>query len=639
VTSDLDRAQTPQRSFADILEARLSRRTALSGMGAAGALGVISLLPLEAEAASATVPSLAFTEIPHTIERDQTVAPGYSADVLIRWGDKVAKDAPRFDPARQTAEAQERQFGYNNDYLAFLPLPLGSGNSDHGLLVVNHEYTNTSLMFSGLNEDAKDKITREQADIEMAAHGLSVVEIRKTKGKWRVVENSTFARRLSMRSAEMVLAGPAAGHARLKTKADPSGTRVVGTLNNCGGGTTPWGTVLTAEENFDMYFGGDPAKSPEASNHKRIGLSGKSLFGWSRFHDRMNVEKEPNEPNRFGWIVEFDPYDPKSTPVKRTALGRFKHEAATTIVNANGRVSVYSGDDAQFEYLYRFVSRGRYNPADRKANMALLDDGILYVAKFHDDGRVTWLPLVHGEGLLTQSNGFASQADVLIDTRRAADLLGATPLDRPEDVEASPATGKVYMALTNNAQRKAEQVDKVNPRANNRHGHIIELTPPLVGGRRDHAALEYSWNVFLLAGDPAVPANGARYHAGVSRNGWLSCPDNVAFDRKGRLWIATDQGSAQAATGISDGMYATETEGPNRALTKFFYAAPKDAEMCGPCFTPDGKTLFVAVQHPGEAKGSTFDAPSTRFPDFDASVPPRPSVVAITKKDGGEIGS
>lgn len=642
-TPDNIKTTTP---LSDLIDARLSRRSALKGLLAAGAATVAA--PALAATRNADPSSLHFEQAPHTIEMFHQVAPGHRADVLIRWGDKVLRDAPAFDPFKLSAEAQEKQFGYNNDFVAFLPLPRGSTNSTHGLLAVNHEYTNPELMFAGLTAlNAAGKMTREQADVEISAHGLSVVEIRKGTGGWQPVADSRYNRRISARTTAMSVSGPAAGHPRMKTQADPSGTHVIGTLNNCSGGVTPWGTVLTAEENFNMYFGGDPDKTPEAANHKRLGIKGKSRYSWARFHERFDIEKNPNEPNRFGWVVEIDPYDPTRTPIKRTALGRFKHEAATCVVAPDGRVVVYSGDDEAFEYIYRFVTAKKYDPKNLAANRDLLDEGTLSVAQFDDAGTLRWLPLVFGHGPLTPANGFHSQADVLIDTRRAADLLGATPMDRPEDVETNPVNGRVYVMLTNNNTRKPDQISKLHPRATNYYGHVLELLPPGTEGsdgarQAMHTADAFRWEVLLLAGNPANADHGAKYHPDTEKLGnWLAAPDNCCFDNRGRLWITTDQGSSQRANGIPDGVYACDVNGAGRALTKFFYACPKDAEMCGPAFTPDNRTLFVAVQHPGEEKDSTFDTPSTRWPDFDftGKTPPRPSVVAITREDGGVIGS
>ncbi len=637
------RISTP---LAELIDTRLSRRSALKSLFAAGVATVAA--PAAFAATRENDPSsLSFAQASHSIEMYHQAAPGHRADVLIRWGDKVLRDAAEFDPFKLSAEAQEKQFGYNNDFVAFLPLPRGSKNSTHGLLAVNHEYTNPELMFSGLTaNDAAGKMTREQADVELSAHGLSIIEIRKGANGWHPVENSRLNRRISARTTEMTVAGPAAGHDRLKTKADPSGKRVIGTLNNCSGGVTPWGTVLTAEENFNSYFGGDPDKTPEAANHQRLGIKGKSRYSWPRFYERFDIEKEPNEPNRFGWVVEIDPYDPHSTPIKRTTLGRFKHEAATCVVAPDGRVVVYSGDDEAFEYIYRFITAKKFVPNNPAANRDLLDEGTLSVAKFDDAGTLRWLPLVFGQGPLTPANGFHSQADVLIDTRRAADLLGATPMDRPEDVETNPVNGRVYVMLTNNNTRKPDQISKLHPRPTNLYGHIVELLPPGTEGSDGargamHTADEYRWEVLLLAGDPAKPEHGAKYHPDTEKLGnWLAAPDNCTFDNRGRLWITTDQGSSQRKTGIPDGVYACDVNGAGRGLTKFFYAVPKDAEMCGPAFTPDNKTLFVAVQHPGEEKNSTFDNPSTRWPDFDfkRNVPPRPAIVAITREDGGVIG-
>ncbi len=638
-----------------LIECRLSRRTVLGGAITASAFAATGISwrgahALETGGAS----SLGFEELPQGLDETFHVAPAHNLLVLIRWGDPVYPDAPAFDPNNQSAAAQERQFGYNNDFVAFMPLPPSSKKSNHGLLCVNHEFTNAAMMFPGLVSPVQQKLegaagvttqtllgqmpglSREQVDIEMAAHGHSVVEIRLQNGEWKPVADSPFNRRLSMLSTPMRISGPAAGHARLKTSADPSGANVIGTLNNCGGGVTPWGTVLIAEENFNFYFSGDPGATPEADNHQRCGIApDKIRFQWARFHDRFNVEKEPHEPNRFGWIVELDPYNSRSIPVKRTALGRFKHEAATIAIAPDGRAVVYTGDDERFQYVYRYVSTGKYDPKNREANLTLLDDGVLCVARFEADGRLIWIPMVWGKGPLTKDNGFDSQADVLIETRRAAELLGATKMDRPEDIETNPVNGRVYLVLTKNDKREAAQIDAANPRAHNAFGHVLELTPPGAAGQTpDHGADEFKWDIFLLAGDPADAGSGAKYHPGTSKDGWLTTPDNIAFDSRGRLWIATDGANDN---GLADGVWAADVDGPGRALTRHFLHVPRGGEMCGPCFTPDDTTLFVAVQHPGQEPGSTFDAPSTRWPDFDQAMPPRPAIVAITSK-GKPVG-
>ena len=633
---------SPEADFQSVLGARLARRGLLRGAfgmaalaGIGGGAGVATTTRAALAAGAST---LTFPEVPHGPQPGHAVAEGYDAQVLIRWGDKVLPGAPDFAPLAQTAAAQAQQFGYNNDYQAFMPLPAGGTGSDHGLLWVNHEYPEAEAMFPGLDRKTMaTALTREQVDVTMASIGGSVLEVRRQDGRWQV-ELGALNRRITA-DTPMRIAGPAAGDDRMKTAADPQGTQVLGMIGNCAGGVTPWGTVLTCEENFDTYFTGDVTQGPEAASWKRMGLAGKANHGWARFHDRFDLQKTPNEPNRFGWVVEIDPYDPASTPVKRTSLGRYKHEAATTALTPDGRVVVYSGDDQRFEYLYRFVSRDVFNPNDRAANRDLLDHGTNYVARFNDDGGVEWLPLVFGEGPLTPANGFRNEADIVIDIRRAADLVKATPMDRPEDVEPSPTTGKVYVVLTNNTSRKPAQVDRANPRAENKYGQILELTPPVRDGKPDHAAARFDWDMFIMAGNPADPSHGARYGEGISPSGWLACPDNVAFDARGRLWIATDQGEQQSVNGIGDGIWACDTSGPGRAVTRMFFRTPTGAEMCGPAFTPDDRSLFVAVQHPAnDDPTTTYATPSTRWPDFQEGMPPRPSVVSIVKRDGGVIG-
>jgi secreted PhoX family phosphatase len=620
----------PRDTLGDVLDRRLTRRRVLGGL-AAGAAALALPRPIwarEPEGPEGPLERFGFEEIPGEIRDTDRVAEGHEARVLLRWGDPVLPEAAPFDPRALTAESQARRFGFNNDFTAFLPLPRGSGGSDHGLLCVNHEYTDARLLWTG--ETAKGSSRAERVLVEMAAHGHSVVEVRREKDGWRVVPESRYARRITA-NTPMGVSGPARGHSRLKTVEDPLGQRVLGTLNNCGGGTTPWGTVLVAEENFHEYFAGDLASAgSEAASLRRYGIRGKPAYRWDLVDPRFDLAREPCEANRFGWVVELDPYDPASAPMKRTALGRLKHEAATVVVAPDGRVVVYSGDDEAFEFLYRFVSEGRYDPARAAANADLLDAGTLSAARFEADGTCRWLPLVFGNGPLAPENGFRDQGDVLIEARRAAQLLGATPMDRPEDVEADSRTGRVYVMLTNNVERQPSQVDGANPRPRNVHGHVLEIRPRGPGG---HASDEAGWEVLLLAGEP-TGTTAPR----------LSCPDNAAFDPQGRLWIATDQGDEQNVRGIPDGLFACETSGPQRGEVRLFYACPRGAELCGPTFTPDGRALFVSVQHPGGgllAPGGpvgTFERPATRWPDFRDGLPPRPSVVVITRRDGGPVG-
>lgn len=645
MTDESIRNPMRERPFSDIVEARYSRRDMLSAAGKLGlAAAFASLLkPVGAWAQDeallapqASASSLTFEEIAKSTSATHAVAGGYDANLLIRWGDRLTAHAPQFDPRNQTVEGQLQQFGYNNDFLAYMPFPLGSNSSSHGLLCANNEYSSSYLMFPGLpfDDTIASRTTREQVDVELASQGHSVVEVRLVNERWEPVIGSPYNRRITPYDTEMHLTGPAAGHPRMRTGADPEGRTVIGTFANCAGGVTPWGTVLTCEENFDGSFMGEPAASTsgqEKANYARYGVGHRLWYGWGRFYDRFDIGKEPHEPNRFGWVVEYDPYNPQSRPVKHTWLGRFKHESATVALAPDGRVVVYSGDDERFEYIYRYVSNGRYDPHNRAANSALFDDGMLYAARFHEDGSLEWLPLEFGRNGLTPENGFADQGEVLIETRRAADILGATPMDRPEGIAVHPDTAQVYVAMTNNTRR--EEPNAANPRANNVHGHIVEFLPP----EGDHAAPRFTWRIFLQGGNPENPEDNAFYLSQPSEHGWISCPDNLAVDPSGHLWICTD-GQGETIN-HNDGLYACDTAGIAAGQTRKFFSGPAGCEITGACFTPDGRSLFLSVQHPGDGEGTTYEAPRSRWPDFREDMPPRPSVLAITKRDGGIIGS
>jgi uncharacterized protein len=633
---------TASPNFRTVLNDRLSRRDMLKAGAAMAAASAIapgfagSIFGGDA-IAGGTQSSLTFTELKRVYDKTHHVAPGFKADVLLRWGDKLTADASDFDPTRQSGTAQARQFGYNNDFIGYLPLPYGSGSSERGLLCVNHEYPNPHVMFPSFiakdDETLGKAMSQEQVEVCKAALGHTVAEIEKKDGKWSLVAHSPLNRRITAET-EMTIAGPAAGHAQLKTFADPTGTKARGTLSNCGGGYTPWGTILTCEESAYDFFGGDAAKTPNKEIMERIGYESADYCGFARFDDRFDVEKEPNEMNRFHWVVEIDPYEANSVPVKRTALGRMEHEGSTVVLNKDGRVAVYMGDDDHGEYLYRFVSAKPFNPSDRKANFGLLDEGVLSVAKLEADGTLNWLPLIHGEGPLTAENGFADQGEVMIKTQLAADMLSATGMDRPEDFETNPVSGRVYAVLTKSAKRKPETINTANPRPENKWGHIVELIPPGEGKEADHAAAQYKWDILMLCGDPSKPETHAKFHPETTADGFFMTPDNIAFDPKGRMFVATD---GMNDFDLADGIFAVDTDGPARALPKALFCCPTGAEAAGPAFTPDGATMFMSVQHPAE-DSETIEALTTRWPDFDDKMPPRPSVVVITRDGGGPIG-
>jgi secreted PhoX family phosphatase len=577
---------------------------------------------------------------------DAVVVPrGYDQQVVIRWGDPVLPGAPGFDFHNQTAEAQAKQFGYNNDFVGLIPQdPLGRRN----LMVVNHEYTTESHMFPVGTYDPENP-TEEQVRIGWAAHGLSVVQaVREPRGGLRVVP-SRYNRRITA-DTEFELRGPVAGSDYLKTSEDPEGRTVRGTLNNCAGSVTPWGTVLSGEENFNQYFANaesvtDPV---QAERLQRYGISGgASTRKWERFDKRWDIAQEPNEPNRFGWIVEIDPNDPHSTPIKHTALGRFKHEAGSVKITKDRRIAVYSGDDERFEYIYKFVSKGRYKPGRsahaRQHNSRLLDEGTLYVARFTGnspeeeidgsgrlpsdgqfDGRGEWIPLASGN--TSYVPGMTAE-EVYLFTRLAADKVGATKMDRPEDIEPNPRNGRVYASLTNNSDRGAAgkgAADEANPRNGNRNGHVLEWEED----RGDAASTTFSWRLLLVCGDPAAADT---YFGGFDKSqvSPISCPDNVAFDSYGNLWISTDGN----ALGSNDGLFSVPVEGRERGRVKQFLTVPIGAEACGPVVTDD--VVLVAVQHPGE--GGNPEEPLSHWPDGGDS-PARPAIVAVWKKDGGRIG-
>jgi len=637
---------TDNPDFHQVAERALARRSLLKVGAGAGALTVTGLATSSPLAAAAVGGNSAgtwnFTPVAPNNRDRVSVPKGFRADVVISWGDKVEKSAPKFDVDRQTPYAARRQFGYNNDYVGVLPHPT---NKRGGVLVTNHEYTDEQLMFpTGRYDSATIK------RIAMASHGMSVVELVRgpKRGSWQqeTVRKTTLNRRLHVGS-DFKLVGPAAGDDRLRTAADDTGRAVLGTFNNCAGGLTPWGTVLSGEENFNAYFDtSGPLDSRYTESYARYGISGTGR-GWNEVDERFDLAVEPHEPFRHGWIVELDPYDPESTPRKHTMLGRMKHEGANVTIADNGKVVVYMGDDERFDYIYRFVTEGTYDASGtrraRRRNMRLLTRGTLSVARFSGDGldderfdgSGIWILLASD----TESfvDGF-TVADVLIDTRLAADQVSPTKMDRPEDIEVNPVNGRVYCALTNNADRDTPpETDEANPlfesqtreelggplvtQPGNRNGYVLEMTP----GNDNHAGRDFFWSLMLVCGDPAAPET---YFAGFPKEqvSPISCPDNVAFDPEGNLWISTDGN----VLGSNDGLFRVPVKGPQRGKVEQFASVPVGAEACGPFIHPDGASVFLAPQHPGETDGATFENQSSTWPNREGF--PRPSVVVVYER-------
>lgn len=645
--------------FGDIVKA-VSRRSMIQAAGvtvlAVGAGSVLAACGTEeapqgsptTSAPPETPPGMKFSAVAPNSEDAVVVPEGYQQGVVISWGDPVLPGAPKFDVTKQTAAAQRGQFGFNNDFAALLPI---DGTPGHFLLVTNFEYVTPQFMFPGYKADAP---TREQFDIEIAAIGMGVVEVEGAPGGGLRPVMGRYNRRITA-DTPFTLTGPAAGTDFVKTAADPAGRTVLGTFANCAGGVTPWGTVLSGEENFQSYFGspeGAPKPSPvDADRQDRYGIALEpSELLWETFDPRFDAAATPNEVNRFGYVIEVNPWDPASTPVKHSAMGRFKHEGANIYVTGDGTVVAYSGDDERFDYMYKFISSRKMQPGKDPAamanNMAILDEGTLYVAKLASDipageidgsgklpakgsfsGTGTWLPLLrsgpNGQAESLVPGITAQEAAVF--TRMAADKAGATKMDRPEDFEADPKTGKVYVALTNNNERGAPgeaPVDAANPRNDNKSGQVLEITD-------NHTGTDFTWDLLLVCGDPAAADT---YFAGFDKTkvSPISCPDNLAFDSHGNLWISTDGNALDS----NDGLFAVALDGPNRGETKQFLTVPLGAETCGPVITDD--LVTVSVQHPGEYDDNSIDNPKSRWPEGGNGTA-RPSVVAVWKADG-QIG-
>jgi secreted PhoX family phosphatase len=590
----------------ETFEQVLSRRRFIQG-----ALGVAVAGALPGCATQGTRPLIGFTPVPVSSEDAFRVPPEYDAKVLYRWGDPVGAAAgmPEFRmDASNSAADQALQSGMHHDGMHYFPIQ----GSQRGLLAMNHEYLDEGLLFpDGQKTWSAEKVMKAQHAV-----GVSVVEVIFDDNQWQIVRPSKYARRITARTPCRI-SGPAAGHALMRTAADPEGRTVLGTYNGCAHGWTPWGTYLTCEENWHNQFVNGGPIPPEQQRY-RITARGRG-YRWEEHDERFDAAKHPHEPNRFGWVVEIDPFDPGAAPVKRTALGRIKHEGAASSVGPERRVAFYMGDDEAFEYIYKFVTAKPFDASSREKNRDLLDEGTLYAARFNADGSGEWLPLRGPD-----------QGEVLVKTRQAADAAGATKMDRPEWIVPHPVTREVYASLTNSSERK--EADKANPRAPNPFGHIVRWREE----GDDPAATRFRWDIFVLAGPEGK---------NTIKGDAFACPDGLWFDSMGTLWVQTDV----SPTALGRGEFAPL--GNNQALAvdpatgvfRRFLTGPRGCEITGFHTAPDNRTVFVNVQHPGEAPGdrSNPDNPraNSNWPDYAPNGRPRSATVVIRRKDGGIIGT
>ena len=618
---DFDEVINPKpqdNDFDRILEIALSRRDLLKSVLAVGSVATLgsAVMPRNATAAA---DRFAFSQIPTSTADTITLPEGYSSQIVARWGDPLWSDGVPFDHAtRGTASSQARAFGDNIDGMEVF------AHGDKTLLVVNNEYTNRKIIWGNRPEGKAE--TDDDVLKGKNAQGLTVVEISEKDGEWSVVMDSPFNRRVTP-DAEMEITGPAAGHDLMKTAADPAGTLSLGTWNNCGNGSTPWGTYLACEENFNGYFSSSDESYEISPELKRYGVSAKDWgYNWAQVDERFDVSKHPNEPNRAGYVVELDPADPTSTPKKRTALGRFKHENAELVINSDGRVVVYMGDDERGEFLYRFVSDGVYAPGGETDS--LLEDGKLYAAKFYDTGAGEWLELS------PETTGMASMAEVCLHTRIAASKVGATTMDRPEWVTANPNAAEVYCALTNNKNRGIKPnaggdltpAGGPNPREANLYGQIVRWRP----NGADHTSAGFAWDLYALAGNPTVHEGLEAGSDNVSADNMFNSPDGLKFDANGVLWIQTDGNYSNEGEFAGQGNNQMLAGDPATGEIRRFMVGPNECEVTGLTWSADRKTMFVGIQHPGErGKGN--------WPEGGDAVP-RSAVIAIKRDDGGFVG-
>jgi secreted PhoX family phosphatase len=637
------------RPFQDVLRVSLDRRRLLRGGVGIATTSMFGALAGSAEASGWdwgkgwwSGPLLGFR--PVTLAQgggtEPAVSPDYEYDVILPWGDPIEPGGPKFKLPVDSQD-QTLQIGIGHDGMWFFPIiddyrdrfgwdddydpdpwrgpRLGGLNNDHGVLCINFEF---GTNYHVLRKDVPESL--EEVRVSQHAHGVGVIELKRTHGrygKWETVRGH-LARRIHVNSP-VAFSGPAAGHPLLE---NANGNVPLGTANNCAFGFTPWGTYLTCEENFNGYFGTeDPSWAPTDAQRRYGFTSSGFAYHWHLFDRRFDLADADyaNEHNRFGWIVEIDPFDPTQIPVKRTALGRRKTEGATTHVADDGRVVVYIGDDESFDYVYKFVSAEDWRQMRRNGESPL-DRGTLYVARFHDDNTGEWLPLTLDNPALAAE--FGDLGALLVNTRRAGDIVGATPLDRPEWTTVAP-NGDVYLALTNNSARtnvgdrlvNGRNVDSgpngPNPIAGaggNADGHIIRWTE--IHG---HSGTRFEWDIFVLARDTH----------GTEES--FADPDGIWADPDGRLFIETDGGQKD---GLNNQLLVADTR---TGTIKRLFTGVLDCEITGLTVTPDRRTMFVNVQHPGDGNPSRSNFPART----DGVTIPRDATVVIRRKDGGIIGS
>ncbi|GGS02760.1 Tat pathway signal protein [Streptomyces nojiriensis] len=626
------------RDFQDLVAVRLlSRRNLLVGGALVAAQFALAPPPAASAAPSAPVKTGAqphgkgFDAVPVDTADRITVPAGYTVRTLAPWGAPLSPAGPAWrQDGGNTAAEQARQIGSHHSGTHFFPLGRGAEGSRRGMLLINHESVDPTLLYTGQGSGAQ-AVTAEKVAKGLAAQGITAVEVQlRADGTWRSTGSARGARITG--TTPVTFSGPlATGHPALQT-----GDAPVGTLSNSGHGVTPWGSYLACEENANGWFGtDDPAWRPTATQ-RRYGLSALGHGQhWHAAVPRFDLARTANEPNRFGWIVEIDPLDPAgSTPVKRTALGRFNHSSAAVGETRDGHVVVYSGDDEDGGYLYKFVGEAPWKSAHAKGRSPL-DHGVLHVARFHEDGRGEWLPLAHGRSVLTAAHGWKDQADVLLRAREAADALGATRLDRPQQIAVSPRNGDVYCALANGA---GGHVRGAGPRDANPYGHVIRWQEGA------DTAAGFRWDVFLLAGDPVHDQA-----VGLDEAGAFGSPKGLAFDITGQLWISTGVSAhslhQEERNHENLGNNALLVADPRTGTVRRFLTAPRGAEVTGVTATPDGRTLFVNIQHPGSSTAA-WGAPTAEnpravsdWPDRDPAGRPRSATIAVRRLDGGVIGA